>query len=297
MKILKIFGVVVGVHVFARILIFAHPGCSSSATKSGSNGSEMSSAPSPAPAEDLSPVTVAPAAPEASAPPVIRFSPTRPGTPAATALESAPVTDVTPATTYTVVKGDSLWTIARKHKLTVSELAAANNLKAGATVRVDQRLLIPSKPSSVAADPAITAPDANEVTAAPRASRESIRHVVKPGETLGAIARKYQVKVGEIATINNIADPAKIRPGMELSIPGWRAPGRAAAPAARAPAPASTPSSPVQQPAQEPAPQPASDPVPTIVIPAPGDDLDSGLQPSPSDVPVIQVEESPGGGF
>src|SRR5689334_17706465 len=29
MKILKIFGVVVGIHVFALILIFANPGCSS----------------------------------------------------------------------------------------------------------------------------------------------------------------------------------------------------------------------------------------------------------------------------
>ena len=30
MKILKIFGIVVGIHVFALVLIFANPGCSSS---------------------------------------------------------------------------------------------------------------------------------------------------------------------------------------------------------------------------------------------------------------------------
>ena len=29
MKILKIFGVVVGIHLFALLLIFANPGCSS----------------------------------------------------------------------------------------------------------------------------------------------------------------------------------------------------------------------------------------------------------------------------
>lgn len=301
MKILKIFGVVVGVHVFALILIFANPGCSSSATKSGSNNSEVSSAPTPAPVEDSSPVVVASAPASESLDtttpsPVIRFSPTRPGTPAASALETAatPVTDVTPATTYTVVKGDSLWTIARKHHLTVSELAAANNLSASAPVRVGQRLLIPSKPSSVAADPAVSAPSAREVAATPQPQRESVRHVVKPGETLGAIARKYQVKVGEIATINNIADPARIRPGMELSIPGWKAPGNGGTSAARTSEAAPAATTPAQPQPQR---QPASDPVPTIVIPAPGDDLDSGLQPSPADVPVIQVEENPGNGF
>ena len=59
----------------------------------------------------------------------ILFSPTRPGTPAATALEAQPVSGVVPATTYTVGKGDSLWTVAKKNHLKIADLCAANKLK------------------------------------------------------------------------------------------------------------------------------------------------------------------------
>ncbi|MDB6168910.1 MAG: Peptidoglycan-binding LysM [Verrucomicrobia bacterium] len=241
MKLLKVFGIVVSVHVFALILIFANPGCSS-ASKSLAAPSDPAArteappptitVPSTAPAD--SPMITAsggfdPNAPAISSPAGVRYSPTRPGTAAAGALEAQPVADVTPASTYTVGKGDSLWTIAKKNHLTVSELAAANNLKAGASVRVGQKLIVPGRAGSPVSAAARTAegtsarPAAPAVTAA-RASGDSVKHTVKAGETLGAIARKYGVKMGDLATANNIADPAKIHPGMELVVPGWQAP-------------------------------------------------------------------------
>jgi LysM repeat protein len=306
MKILKIFGVVVGIHAFALILIFANPGCSSSGSKSAPTASDtvilrdQGGTPSPvttAANDSSSPVSVAssPSATDLSATsPTIRFSPTRPGTTAAVALETTPVGDVTPASTYTVAKGDSLWTIAKKHHLTVSEVATTNNLKPGATVHVGQKLLIPSKaPASgsarineTPANPSTVA----EAAPAPKASRESVRHVVKPGETLGAIARKYQVKVGEIATANNISDPAKIRPGMELIIPGWQAPGAKTAKSGTAPATAKAPADAPEQPAATPPANP-SDSVPTVVIPPTDQDLDSGVKPTNNEPPVIKVDE------
>lgn len=295
MKILKIFGVVVGIHVFALILIFANPGCSSakrpvrdvSETVIASGDDTVAPVPasrsyadspvSAAPAEPV-PSTFDPNAPAAS----VRFSPTRPGTPAAATLEAAPVTDVTPATTYTVVKGDSLWTIARRQNSTVAEIAAANNLKTNATVRVGQKLIIPARSypgSTPQGDPTVVAAATPQAPATPRNSGEAMTHVVRPGETLGAIARKFQVKVGDIATANNIADPARIRPGMELTIPGWQAPARSASrPPAPSPAPATSATSPTES-------------VPTIILPAPEEDLDSGLRTKTGEPPVIQVEE------
>jgi LysM repeat protein len=97
-----------------------------------------------------------------------------------------------------------------------------------------------------------------------------VKHIVKPGETLGAIARKYQVKMGEIATANNISDPAKIRPGMELIIPGWQTPAakgakagsKGAAKAAETPAPAGIPTISVTEPAAA----PAGDAPPVITV-------------------------------
>ena len=101
---------------------------------------------------------------------------------------------------------------------------------------------------------------------------------MRPGETLGAIARKYHVPVGDIATANNISDPKKIHPGQELVIPGGKASGAkssAASPAKPKPAPEPVDAAPVAAPP-----------------PAAGQDLDAGLKPvAPSDVPVIKVDD------
>lgn len=292
MKILKIFGVVVGIHVFALILIFANPGCSSP-NKPAPTAADTAVRPAEDNATAVSPVSIAGSESPVSAAPAfdpnapaasVRFSPTRPGTPAAAALEAQPVGDVTPASTYTVTKGDSLWTIAKKHHLTVSDLASANNLRASSTVRVGQKLIIPGgKLPTGTATPApaehpVRAAAAADTGAVIRGSGESVKHVVKPGETLGAIARKYQVKVGEIATANNITDPARIRPGMELIIPGWQAPAAKPARTATTRSPAASA-------------EPAS--TPSIVTPAPEQDLDAGLKPGAGEAPVIKVDDKP----
>lgn len=285
MKILRIFGVVVGVHVFALMLIFVNPGCSST-NKPPPPAAETAADETPAPVEsapeievaEASPIAPAPVVAPAEAPPVVRFSPTRPGTPAAQAIEASPVSDVVPAKTYTVAAGDSLWTIARKNQLTVAELAAANNIRPNAIVRIGQKLIIPAKAvagSSVSvADPAETKTAATPPPA--RAATETIRHVVRPGETLGGIARRYGVRVGEIATANNIADPRKIRPGMELTIPGWQPTASRASKSSEAPPPARASSQP---------PAPAEE-VPTLVLPPPEENTAPANEP-----PVIKVDE------
>ncbi len=295
MKILKIFGIVVGIHVFALILIFANPGCSTlskTATKPAgtvaptaataavslptSLALNYGSATEASAATDTSPVMVAPITfnpdvPASTA--AVRYSPTRPNTPAASTLQTVPVADVIPASTYTVTKGDSLWSVAKKNHLSVAELAGANNLSAGTTLRLGQKLIIPGKSGAVAVA-AEVAPATLPEAPAPKPTGESITHVVKPGETLGGIARKYQVSVGEIATANNITDPAKIRPCRELAIPGWKSPAVKAA--AVAPTEKTV------------GPSPAA---PVFTLPPPGQDLDKGFK-STGDAPVIKVEEA-----
>ena len=245
MKILKIFVIVVGIHVFALILIFANPGCSSTSKPTPSTSDTMSktdtsplvSAPSSSSTSTpvSSAITFNPDAPAAPAPSSSgsRTSPTRPNTPVAGVLVAEPVVDVTPATPYTVKSGDNLWTIAKKNNTTIAQLSAANNLPAGANLRPGQKLIIPGKPASPSA--AATATGAAGSTAkmidtqgagtAVRSTTDLVKHTVKSGETLGGIARKYDVSLGDIAVANNISDPAKIRPGMELIIPGFRAVG------------------------------------------------------------------------
>jgi LysM repeat protein len=294
MKILKVFGIVVGIHVFALILIFANPGCSAMTKSSPSPSDTVTKSDSPSPNITVPTISSTDSSPPpdtsslASVSAGIRYSPTRPGTSAAGALEAEPVSDVTPASTYTVAKGDSLSLIAHNNHLTKAELAAANNLKKEATLRVGQKLIIPSKAPTpgFAATPATKSATngklmATDSTPAAKGPTDTVKHVVKAGETLGAIARKYQVKVGEIATANNISDPAKIRPGMELIIPGWQSPnGKAAKPGTKN----------VARTGGEP---PKATTIPTISVG--GQDQPAATSPSSSSdaPPVIPVEDAP----
>ena len=305
MKIMKVLGVVVGIHVFALILIFANPGCSSTSkpapapidTMVRAEAAPSVSVPGVSPSvsvamnDSASPVSAAPMAFNPDAPAIaagggVRFSPTRPGTAAASTLVAEPVADVVPATTYTVKSGDSLWTIGKKNGLTPSELAAANNIKPNAALHQGEKLLIPSK---VVAPAKTAAAKPGETAAATKASADSVKHTVKSGESLSTIAKKYGVKQGDIAVANNITDPAKIYAGMELVIPGWQTPagksGAAKQPATKSGG-ATTGS-------------PAKTPVPEIkpLFSVPAATPETGPKaPASGSVPVIKVDESPAPG-
>jgi LysM repeat protein len=231
-----------------------------------------------------------------------RVAPTRPGSPNAAALSpSKSAANVAPVTPYTIQKGDSLWTIAKKHHITVAELTKANNLGSTASLQPGKKLMIPGKPVSATAPAdnslALSIPTVSAPPEAPaRTSGELTTHVVASGESLGIIARKYQVTIGELARANNITDPAKIRVGQPLKIPVGKHSG---ARTAGSSAPKSTPSAPAVKPAAAtPAPQPeppAAETAPQFEIkpPPPGQDLDAGLKENTStDVPTIKVEDA-----
>ena len=306
MKILKIFGVVVGIHLFALVLIFANPGCSSTTkpapapidtvAKSGPAPSITVPGASPTvnvPMGEGSPVTAAsvnfnPDAPALVAPAGggIRFNPTRPNTSAASTLVTEPVTDVTPATAYAVKSGDNLWLLAKKNHLTVAELAAANNLKTTAVLHDGQKLLIPSKsitPPAAAAAPTTTAKVAETTAVTKPAAGDAVKYTVKSGDTLSTIAKAFDLKQSDIIVANNITDPAKIRAGMVLTIPGggWQAPGGKNAKSAAKPTGNSA--------------KPAAEPPKPIFNPGPNE-ADSPVKAAPpanTEVPVIKVDEAP----
>lgn len=303
MKIMKIFGIVVGIHVFALVLIFANPGCST-ATKPPPTPGDTVSRSSPPPTISvpntsaevyssppasavaagaptgtlpLTPTTVtAPGTEPSSA--TVRFVPTRPGTPVAGALVAEKVVDVTPATTYVVKPGDNLWTIARKHKLTVGDLTAANGIAANTALQPGRKLVIPAKSAPIPAGTASAGGEAPakaaQVTASTKAPGETIKHVVKTGETLGTIARNYGVRQADIAVANRISDPARIQAGTELIIPGWKPAAGKTAKSAQSAAAKSAPKADAAAPAA-----PATEAAPAA--------------PAPPVVPIIRIDDSP----
>lgn len=299
MKIVKIFGVVMAVHAAVFMFVFAIPGCRSTSKKpaasaTATGGPDVSPL---SPADNTSPVVAPAPAGETAA---VRFSPTRPGT--ATAAE---VTAPPPPATYTVAKGDNLWTIAKKNGVSVKQLTAANNLRTDSTLKLGQKLVIPGKtaeaaPAAVA--PAATSMAAPAAVAAPAAAHTTttVTHVIKAGETLGTIAKKYQVKVGDIATANNIADPTKIRVGQTLKIPTKSATATKAATtkSATTAKPATTVKAAAAAPAVAPAAAAPAAPIFTSPViesapaPAGGSPLITPAPESTEGAPVIRVEES-----
>jgi LysM repeat protein len=126
---------------------------------------------------------------------------------------------------------------------------------------------VPSTEAVVATTKTGTAPVARP------AGGETIRHIVKPGESLSVIAQQYGVRQGDIAVANNISDPQKIRANMELIIPGWQATTKAGNVAPKGSSKAAAKSA-----------EPVFN-VETSPVTSP--------QPSGVPVPVIQIDDSP----
>ena len=312
MKILQIFGAVVAVHLLAFIFIFASPGC-----QSGPRNIPTPDATMPAGGTAAAPVSFNVATPQAvdlgtapvgynPASPAGHAAPTRPGSANAVAITPAkPTADVTSINTYTVGRGDSLYTIAKKHNMTVGELAKANNLSAGVVLQPGKKLIIPVKPGAAPATSMDKTRDLGTLTqAAPAklpASGEVIKHTIAPGESLGTIARKYGVTVGDLAVANNISDLSKVVAGRQLVIPSGKAVGsRASATPRNTGASATAPKSnaPAEIPSVSTSTKPAATtPVVTsphfeIAPPPPGQDLDASIkQQGTTEVPTIKVED------
>lgn len=205
---------------------------------------------------------------------------------------SAAVSDA--ANTYEVKAGDTLGAIARREGTTIAALRTANNLS-GDMLRVGQKLVIPGNAAPISSSSAV-APAAS--TAAPATPRSGpITYSVVAGDTLGSIARTYGVRVGEIATLNNITDPAKLRVGQVLRLPsGARAPASGSASASTpaptqtfTPAPRITPT-----PAPAPAPLTPRFDEPTPITPIQPVESVEPIEPvfpiEPDAVPVIRIE-------
>ena len=137
--------------------------------------------------------------------------------------------------TVEVRQGDTLYSLARSHNVAVSALMKANGLR-DPNLHLGQKLVIPAGATKVVAPHASTTLASagkatktnglsNQAEQVPAASGDSAAadgetYKVQNGESLYGIARKLNVKVSELARVNNISDPAKMKPGQVLLVPG-----------------------------------------------------------------------------
>lgn len=97
---------------------------------------------------------------------------------------------------YKVQRGDTLSSIATKSKISLAELAELNNLKASSHVQLGQTLKVPATN---------TVPE---------------QYVVQSGDSLNAIASKYNLQTGYLADLNGISRTAGLRAGQRLKLTG-----------------------------------------------------------------------------
>jgi len=109
---------------------------------------------------------------------------------------------------HTVRSGETLGTIARRHRTSVGQIMQANNLKNSHFIRAGTRLRIPSRGSVVAAP-----------TRQPLAAPASGVHRVVKGDSLWNIANRYGTTVQQIMALNNLSS-SSLQIGQKLRIPG-----------------------------------------------------------------------------
>jgi len=108
---------------------------------------------------------------------------------------------------YTVKSGDTIFSIARKYKVSISSLVKINKLTNSKVIHPGDILKIPSEGYLEAAKKAVK-------------NNKKTVYVVKKGDTLSGIAKAYNMKLSQLKALNNFKPNPKIKPGMEINVIG-----------------------------------------------------------------------------
>lgn len=114
-----------------------------------------------------------------------------------------PTTPASPTGTYTVVKGDTLSSIAAKYGTSYQELARINGI-------ADPNVIYPGQVLRLSGGS----------TAKPTPAPAGGSYTVVSGDTLSGIAQRYNTNWQTLQQLNGLADPNKIYPGQKLKVPG-----------------------------------------------------------------------------
>lgn len=121
---------------------------------------------------------------------------------------------------YTVKRGDTLSEIAQKYNTTVSELVSLNNIKNPNLIYVNQKIRIRNRICNMTVGGNNSSNNENSNTNSSNINTNTNNYyksyVVKKGDTLWGISRRYNVTINQLVEINNIKNPDLIYPGQTL---------------------------------------------------------------------------------
>ena len=114
---------------------------------------------------------------------------------------------------YKIVNGDTLWGIAKRNNLTLQALLDVNpSLNKNSRLNINQEIMLPKRDSSASQ----VAPS---VSLTPTVIAGGSSYTVVSGDNLSRIARKNGVSLQALITINGINSNSIIRPGQVLVLP------------------------------------------------------------------------------
>ena len=241
-KMVGILASVAAAHAVLAIALITGGGCHQPkllGPHTYNNGPEFAEIPAAAtqPADAPAPAAV-PQVPVSNEPVVLPPPPAKPVYPVQEPVAAVNQPVKTGTLTYTVKRGDTLSLIAYKHGVRTRDLAACNNLsgKAMNRIRIGQVLNIPENGVYDAKRQPKKRAAAKPAKAAKKSTRKVAElpadgiYVVKAGDSLDRIGRRYGVTAAAIAKENNIALTKILQIGDKLRIPG-KAAAKTAAPA------------------------------------------------------------------
>jgi len=132
-------------------------------------------------------------------------------------LDAAKNPDGTQQIVHTVAKGETLFGLSKKYNVSSEELTKLNPSIASG-LKPEQELIIPVKANTPITINSPTTNTNNTVTTTVTFSDSLVTHVVKPGETLYTISKRFMVPVADLQKLNNLKSN-KISEGIALKIP------------------------------------------------------------------------------
>ena len=111
------------------------------------------------------------------------------------------------AISYTVKPGDSLWSIAKAHNVSIAKLVKTNQIAPNDVLRSGRTLKVPKAKLLI---PPVMA-DAAEVT-------RKIAYTVRKGDSLERIAKRFGVGVNDLARWNRLDLKKYLQPGQRLTV-------------------------------------------------------------------------------
>ena len=131
--------------------------------------------------------------------------------------------------TIIVAKGDTVYSLARKNGMTVSEFANINNLHEPYTLSIGQKLT--ARKAKIETTQVVS--DVKQVKSE-KIEKVQIKESVKPnntkrvelqeitvakGDTLYSLSRKYEIPVNDLAVMNKLSAPFTLSVGQKIKVP------------------------------------------------------------------------------